>query len=240
MSSRIHIPFLTKPQPASPFPFGNADRSRRSGLEPTLTWTLSSRMMPILAIFLLFFVVFMGWVGRIKKEVGELGIFGSKPVEVAPKQAEAQNQHFSVGSTKNEVLQAQGAPTLVQGDTWIYGSSKVVFRKGRVRGWSSTPEYPLKVRMVPAPDTVTSVKLVRIGSTRDDVLQLHGTPTRLNGGVWEYGQSKFFFNGDRVVGWSDSPANPLIVERRAPRKPQGGTTAKVVVPPESEITGSRL
>ena len=240
MSSRIHIPFLTKPQAASPFSFGNEDRSRRSGLEPTLTWTLSSRMMPILAIFLLFFVIFMGWIGRIKKEVGELGILGSRPAQVAPQQAEAQSRYFSVGSTKNEVLQAQGVPSLVQGSTWSYGSSKVVFRKGRVRGWSSTPEHPLKVRIIPAAATVASVKLIHIGSTKDDVLRLHGTPTRLDDGVWEYGPSKFFFRGDLVVGWSNSPANPLIVERHAPKRPQGGTTTKVEPPPASKIAGNRL
>lgn len=51
---------------------------------------------------------------------------------------------FTFGSPMTTVLSAQGAPTLTQGNTWIYGSSKVNFNdNGKVIDWNSHPNTPL-------------------------------------------------------------------------------------------------
>ncbi len=52
---------------------------------------------------------------------------------------------FFLGATEDEVRAAQGTPAIVRGNTWHYGMSTVRFRNGRVVGWSSSPEAPLKV-----------------------------------------------------------------------------------------------
>jgi DnaJ domain len=53
---------------------------------------------------------------------------------------------FSVGSTKEEVLAAEGAPLFETAAFWDYGLSKVYFRDDRVVSWESSPMRPLKVR----------------------------------------------------------------------------------------------
>jgi hypothetical protein len=49
------------------------------------------------------------------------------------------------GMSKDVVLQIQGEPILMNGDTWDYGISKIYFRNELVSGWYSSPLDPLKV-----------------------------------------------------------------------------------------------
>lgn len=53
---------------------------------------------------------------------------------------------FGRGSTKDEVLAAQGRPDRDAGNVWDYGLSRVYFEKDRVTGWQEGPLYPLRVR----------------------------------------------------------------------------------------------
>ncbi len=55
---------------------------------------------------------------------------------------------FTVGSTKDEVLAAQGTPTTLGDTLWTYGLSDVYFSGGRVINWND-PARNLKVRMIP-------------------------------------------------------------------------------------------
>jgi hypothetical protein len=70
------------------------------------------------------------------------------PQEQAPARPDAttRNIHFSIGSTKAEVLAAQGEPIIKTDTLWDYGVSKVYFRKGRVTGWYNSPIDPLHAR----------------------------------------------------------------------------------------------
>jgi hypothetical protein len=52
---------------------------------------------------------------------------------------------FRIGSTQQQVRAVQGAPTAVNGSVWRYGRSEVHFIGGRVAGWKTSPEHPLKV-----------------------------------------------------------------------------------------------
>ena len=58
-----------------------------------------------------------------------------------------------------------------------------------------------------------------IGSTKDEVLAVQGTPTRMvistDGSIWYYGMSKVHFASGRVRSWNISPHNPLKVRRIA-------------------------
>jgi DnaJ domain len=53
---------------------------------------------------------------------------------------------FALGSTKEEVRAAEGAPLFESPDLWDYGLSKVYFRDDRVVSWESSPLRPLKTR----------------------------------------------------------------------------------------------
>jgi hypothetical protein len=55
--------------------------------------------------------------------------------------------YFTVGSTKNDVIRIQGPPSKVASDVFVYGSSQIYFKNGRVESWRSDPSSPLKARM---------------------------------------------------------------------------------------------
>ncbi|MCM2249592.1 MAG: hypothetical protein NDI58_03345 [Geothrix sp.] len=68
-----------------------------------------------------------------------------KMVPVAPTSS---NGYFTVGSSKDEVLAAQGTPTKPGRYTWEYGFSKVEFNgNGKVSGWSVSRTDRLRVKM---------------------------------------------------------------------------------------------
>ncbi len=66
-------------------------------------------------------------------------------VKIIPDQEKSGTGYFDVGSSKEEVLAAQGPPDRDAGDVWDYGVSRVYFNNGRVREWRETPFNPLKV-----------------------------------------------------------------------------------------------
>lgn len=105
---------------------------------------------------------------------------------------------FTVGSLSSEVLEVQGAPTRVQGQTWVYGLSEIEFRQGRVYRYNNF-DGSLKVHVLPgnlgdepAPAYIT------IGSTEDEVLRAQGTPTRIDRDRWFYGFAEVRFKDGRV------------------------------------------
>lgn len=57
---------------------------------------------------------------------------------------------FTVGSSRQQVRAVQGEPTVVEGNVWRYGASRVYFDGNLVVGWRITPDHPLKVLQPPA------------------------------------------------------------------------------------------
>ncbi len=57
---------------------------------------------------------------------------------------------FKLGSSAAEVIAAEGPPTQLTDDVWRYGASEVYFKDGKVIGWKSTEEYPLKTESTQA------------------------------------------------------------------------------------------
>jgi hypothetical protein len=118
-------------------------------------------------------------------------------------------QYFTVGSTKAEVLAVQGTPSLAEAHLWEYGGSRVYFRYGKVTRWEVWPRWPLKVRLLPATAVDTMPPYFTVGSTKDEVLSIQGTPSRFTERVWDYGQSRVYFDGDRVSRWHEWRGSPL-------------------------------
>jgi len=125
--------------------------------------------------------------------------------------------HVTLGSHRSEVLAVLGEPGSRTGRLWTYGLSRVRFSGDRVVGWDSHPASPLRVHMdhdLPpsrVPDTLT------VGSTRDEVVAVLGTPTAVTGSRWWYGLSTVRFRAGAVAGFDAHPAFPLPV-RRPPRR----------------------
>lgn len=130
-----------------------------------------------------------------------------------PRQQEAPRETggISAGSTVGEVYAIQGIPTLTQGDTWHYGKSSISFAQGKVVSWVQHPENPLRI----ARDQPVELRdgVFDIGSTKDEVRSVQGTPVTETETVWDYGPSRVYFENNRVVRWEASPLQPLRVAR---------------------------
>ena len=129
-----------------------------------------------------------------------------------------QRDHFTRGSSQDDVLHAQGTPTGINTysalgrETWWYGYSSVEFSlpDRRVTEWSNTGN--LKVELFPETNTPTTAGYFTRGSSQDDVLHVQGTPTGINTytalgrETWWYGYSSVEFSlpDRRVTEWSNT------------------------------------
>jgi hypothetical protein len=52
-----------------------------------------------------------------------------------------------------------------------------------------------------------------VGSSKDDVLRVQGTPDEITESMWRYGSSRVFFSKDRVARWDIFPLSPGSVAR---------------------------
>jgi len=108
--------------------------------------------------------------------------------------------YFTLGSTQEEVMDAQGSALDGYSDDALrYGLSRVYFQGGLVAGWDSV-DPPLKAQILPGPGIVRQ-RYFTTGSSKDVVLALEGTPDGLTENEFRYGASYVHFSGGRVVGW---------------------------------------
>ena len=107
------------------------------------------------------------------------------------------------------MLSVQGTPAKFSDTKWEYGYSHVLFERGKVVSWYNSPVNPLKVRMVPS--RTSSLSHFTVGSTKDEVLSVQGTPAEFSDTKWEYGYSHVLFERGKVVSWYNSPVKPLKV-----------------------------
>ena len=55
-----------------------------------------------------------------------------------------------------------------------------------------------------------------VGSSKDKVLVVQGTPTSLTDTEWGYGPSSVYFRNGRVVSWVNYPDTPLKARMPGP------------------------
>ena len=144
----------------------------------------------------------------------------SRPQSNAPQDPTG---YFTLGSTKSDVADIHGPPSDVSVDrhlreeVWHYGSNDTIefdLDTGRVQGWSNI-RGNLRIRLVPG-QNVTTAGLFTIGSHRDDVARLHGTPPVLlvrqeeDWENWMYpgmmpdiNHVEFSFSTGRVTSWEN-------------------------------------
>lgn len=69
-----------------------------------------------------------------------------EPLPADRSRTRAAATRFGMGSTKEEVLAAQGSPANKSDGSWTYGESVVYFANDRVIGWRNAPANPLRLR----------------------------------------------------------------------------------------------
>ncbi|MDH5352450.1 MAG: DnaJ domain-containing protein [Betaproteobacteria bacterium] len=118
---------------------------------------------------------------------------------------------ISLGSTLGDVLAIHGPPGRVDRDTWYYGKSYIRFEQGVVAAWHQGQGSPLRIARE------MQVQLVEgqfnVGATKDEVRATQGTPVTETARVWDYGLSRVYFEHNRVIGWEESPMQPLRIPR---------------------------
>ena len=115
--------------------------------------------------------------------------------------------YITVGSTRDEVIEQQGQPTASADDRLVYGSSEIYLRDGIVAGWRIDPRSPIKVKLWPESAVDPGLDYFSIGSSKDVVLVVQGTPTAFTRDEFEYGGSTVYFQNNRVVNWKNDPAS---------------------------------
>ncbi len=144
----------------------------------------------------------------------------AQAVGIAPASASAarpsppRKDTFSLGSTEDDVMSVMGPPREIQDNRWWYGSSFVDFRNGRVVNFYNSIHGELKVRIQGAARASRPAYLAK-GLTKDEVLNLQGTPTRLAGNRWYYGSSYVDFREERVSDYFNGVLRELKLPARS-------------------------
>lgn len=116
--------------------------------------------------------------------------------------------YVTVGFTREEVLAQQGTPTAASEDKLVYGKSELYLKRGFVVGWRIDPvSSPIRVKLWPQYTINPSPEYFTIGSSRDIVLAVQGTPTAFTDDKCEYGGSEVYFRDNKVVSWKSDPAS---------------------------------
>jgi outer membrane protein assembly factor BamE (lipoprotein component of BamABCDE complex) len=137
--------------------------------------------------------------------------------------------YFTAGSSRDEVLAVQGTPTSFSDVQWVYGLSHVSFQNGRVVSWYVSPVNSLRVRMLASDGSapVRPAAYFTVGSTKDEVLAVQGTPTSFSEAQWAYGLSHVSFQNGRVVSWYVSPVNSLRVRNAGQRRQRSDSVSRL-------------
>jgi curved DNA-binding protein CbpA len=117
---------------------------------------------------------------------------------------------IALGLSKDDVIAAQGAPASTTGDTLSYPGAVLYFSNGKLSGWKIDRRSALRAKLQPVAPANPGLKSFSIGSTKNDVLAVQGTPGFYSENTFGYGGAQVYFLNDRVVGWKNDPASPPL------------------------------
>ena len=121
--------------------------------------------------------------------------------------------YITIGSTKDEVLVQQGTPTASTDAKLTYGKSELYLKDGSVIGWRIDPASPIRVKLWPSTAVDPSLASYTVGSSKDVVLTVQGTPTAFSEDRFEYGKSIVIFRRNKVVSWKEDPGSTPLWAR---------------------------
>jgi curved DNA-binding protein CbpA len=120
---------------------------------------------------------------------------------------------ITAGLSKSEVIAAQGNPTEATETKLIYGKSELYFRDDKLIGWKIDRALsPIRVKLWPDAMVDPDLDSFAVGSTKNDVIVVEGTPAFFSEDTFGYGGSEVYFKNNRVVGWKNDPSSPLRIE----------------------------
>lgn len=122
---------------------------------------------------------------------------------------------FTRGSTKQEVRDIQGTPESSTDSEFIYAYSTVHFKNGKVDMWKSEPPVRLKARVVSS-ERSAARDYFTVGSTKEEVLLLHGMPDSFTDSEFTYGYALVRFKDNKVVNWEDDSTPKKLKARLQP------------------------
>ena len=124
--------------------------------------------------------------------------------------------YITAGLTKAEVIAIQGAPTTATEDKLMYGGTELNFSNDKLDGWKIDPTAaPVRVKLWPDAPVDPSLQYFTVGSRKDEVIAVQGTPTLFSENTFGYGGSEVYFQNNRVVSWKADPASVPL--RAVPR-----------------------
>jgi hypothetical protein len=120
--------------------------------------------------------------------------------------------YITAGLSKEEVIAVLGAPTSSTESKLAYGASELDFTNGKLSGWKIAASAPIHVKLWPDAPVDPTLTYFKVGSTKNEVLVVQGTPSYFSANTFGYGGSMVYFENGRVVSWkNDSSTVPLRV-----------------------------
>jgi len=119
--------------------------------------------------------------------------------------------YITVGLTRDEVIQVMGIPASTAASALAYKNAVFYFKNGVVSGWKVDPSLiPFRVKLWPQGPIDPSVTTFTVGSPKNVVIEVQGTPTTLSYNKLAYGSSEVFLEDGRVVGWHDDHSSESL------------------------------
>jgi len=92
----------------------------------------------------------------------------------------------------------------------FYDKSEIDFKNGQVAGWKISPTSPIRVKLWSNSPSVPGLATFGVGSSKSDVIALQGTPSYFSENEFGYGNSRVFFQNNRVTSWKENGASPPL------------------------------
>jgi hypothetical protein len=141
---------------------------------------------------------------------GSQSLHRREPGDAHPAPARLQ-PYITAGLTRDEVTAVLGTPTSSTENKLLYGGSELDFTAGKLIGWKIDPaSMPIRVKLWPDAPVDPNLTSFTVGSTKNEVLVVEGTPTLFSGDTFGYGGSLVYFKNNRVVSWKIDPASPPL------------------------------
>jgi hypothetical protein len=119
--------------------------------------------------------------------------------------------YITVGSTRAEVIALEGNPTASSEDKLVYGKSELTLKDGVVVSWRiDRAASPLRVKLWPRAYVDPYLDFFSVGSSKDEVLKVQGTPTAFTENQFEYGGSIVYFSNNHVIRWKSDPSSVTL------------------------------
>jgi hypothetical protein len=188
--------------------------------KPTFSENVRFRKKPKWNIFIWiwFFVLLIGFSVVLSRVANQPEHAPSQNREISSESVPSSslgNTYFTIGSTKSEVQALQGTPSSIIEDTWFYDASQITFANDRVIGYSNNSGN-LHMKLLPKTNGahIRARGYFAIGSTKDEVIALQGTPNAVIGNIWTYDLSEIKFYNEKVISYSNVSKNLKVKTER--------------------------